>query len=115
MNRLFAWLQRVTDGHEVGASTLAVVIVLVGSVVLAVSIYRGSMAVLNRLPHHKERCPGCGRRALAVCWCDEEDEEGAEHAYFRCDRCGARYRQRLGGPWEDASAPEFASMFEGKE
>jgi len=112
MTGLFARLQAVMGGDETRASVVAVLIALVGSVLLAIPINWGLIALLGRFDHVKERCPGCGRRALTVSWCDENDEDGVEHAYFRCSHCKARYRQRWGEPWEDASSPAFDSKFE---
>jgi hypothetical protein len=86
---------------------------LVVSVILAIAIFNGLMALLLRLPPIKDKCPGCRRRALAVCWCDESDEDGVEYVYSRCDACGKRYRALGAGAWEDASASEFDGMYRG--
>ena len=111
MTQLFAWIQKVTGGDETRATAIAFLIVLVGVILLAITIYRGLMALLFRLPTLKERCPRCGRRTLAVCWCDENDEDGSEYAFFRCSTCEARYRQQVQGVWEDASDPQFDAFF----
>jgi hypothetical protein len=112
MTAVLGWLQRVL-GSESRAVIAAVTAALVVSVILAIAIYYGLMALLVRLPAIKDRCPSCRRRALAVCWCDENDEDGVEYVYSRCDACGARYRALGFGAWEDASASEFDGMYRG--
>ena len=112
MTELLGWLQRVL-GSESRAAIAAVTAALVVSVIVAIAIYNGLMALLLRLLPIKDKCPSCRRRALAVCWCDESDEDGVEYLYSRCDACGKRYRVRGDGPWEDASASEFDAMYRG--
>lgn len=112
MTEVFGWLQRVF-GSETWAAIAAATAALVVSVILAIAIFKALMALLLRLPAIKDKCPSCQRRALAVCWCDESDEDGVEYVYFRCDACGKRYRVRGYGPWEDASASEFDVMYRG--
>jgi hypothetical protein len=111
MTEVFRWLQRVL-GSESSAAIAAATAALVVSVILAIAIFHGLMALLLRLPA-KARCPDCLRRALAVCWCDENDEDGVEYVYSRCDACGARYRALGAEAWEDASASEFDGIHRG--
>ena len=110
MTETLAWLQRVF-GSESWAVIVAVLAALVVSVILAIAIFNGLMALLLRLSAIKDKCPSCRRRALAVCWCDESDEDGVEYVYSRCATCGKRYRALGAGAWEDASAPEFDVMY----
>jgi hypothetical protein len=112
MTELFSWLQRVL-GSESRAVIAAVTAALVVSVIVAIAIYNGLMALLLRLLPIKDTCPSCRRRALAVCWWDESDEDGVEYVYYRCDACGKRYRALGAGAWEDASTPEFDVMYRG--
>jgi hypothetical protein len=112
MTELLGWLQRVL-GSESRAVIAAVTAALAVSVILAIAIFNGLMALLDRLSATKDKCPNCRRRALAVCWSDESDEDGVEYTYSRCDACGMRYRARGAGPWEDASASEFDMMYGG--
>jgi hypothetical protein len=100
-------------GGESWAEIAAVMAALVVSVILAIAIFNGLMALLPRLPAIKDKCPSCRRRALAVCLCDESDEDGVEYVYSRCDACGKRYRALGAGLWEDASASEFDVMYRG--
>ena len=112
MTEFFGWLQRVF-GSETWAAIAAVTAALVVSVILAIATFKGLMALLLRLPAIKDKCPSCRRRALAVCWCDDGDEDGVEYVYSRCGACGKRCRALGAGPWEDASAPEFDVMYRG--
>jgi hypothetical protein len=113
MTEFYVWLQKMMGGDETTASIVAASIAVLGSIVLGVAIFYGTAALLVRLPTVKGRCPGCGRRRLIVCWFDENDEEGVEHVFFRCLSCAARYKQRTGDAWEDASDPKFNAMFNG--
>jgi hypothetical protein len=115
MTEILARLQRVFGG-ESRAVIVATVAALVFSAILAIAIFNGLMALLLRLPAmKKDKCPSCRRRALAVCWCDESDEDGVEYVYSRCAACGKRYRALGAGAWEDASAPEFDVMYRGND
>jgi hypothetical protein len=52
------------------------------------------------------QCPGCGRwslRRLALA-----------SSFYRCAQCGSRYKRSGLGPWRDASGPEYAATFRGK-
>ena len=111
MTELYAWLQRMMGGDETRATIVAVSIALIGAVLLGVAIYYAIGVLSERLPAVKDRCPGCGRRSRTVCWFDENDDEGVEYVFFRCHSCGARYKQRPGDFWEDASDPKFDAMF----
>jgi DNA-directed RNA polymerase subunit M/transcription elongation factor TFIIS len=113
MTEIFTWLLKMTGGDETKASIVAVSIAVIGAVVLAVGLYFATMTVLDRLPSIKERCPSCRRRSLIICWFDENDEEGTEYVFFRCESCSARFKQRPGADWEDASDPKFDTMFSG--
>jgi transcription elongation factor Elf1 len=112
MTELYVWLQKMTGGDETRASIVAASIAVIGAIFLGVAIYYGTMALLERLLV-KDRCLGCGRRSLTVCWFDENDEEEVEYQFFRCHSCGARYKQRPGEVWEDASDAKFDAMFIG--
>jgi hypothetical protein len=112
MAELFGWLQRVL-GSESRAGIAAVTASLAVSVILAMALFKGLTALSFRLPTIMDKCPSCRRRALAVCWCDESDEDGLESVYSRCDACAARYRARGDGAWEDASASEFDGIYRG--
>ena len=114
MTAIYTWLLKMTGGDETRATIVAVSIAVFGSVVLGVAIFYGIGFVAERLPARKNRCPGCGRRTMIVCWFDEfdEDEEGVDYVYFRCVSCAARYRQ-FGDAWEDASDAKFDTMFDG--
>lgn len=111
MTELYAWLQRMMGGDETRATIVAVSIALIGAVLLGVAIYYGMGSLLERLPAVKDRCPGCGRRSLTVSWFDENDDVEIEYVFFRCHSCAARYRQRPGDSWEDASDPKFDEKF----
>jgi hypothetical protein len=76
MTELYSWLQKMMGGDETRATIVAVSIAVFGAVVLGVTIYYGIGFVAERLPSRKNRCPGCGRRALIVSWFDEYDDEG---------------------------------------
>jgi hypothetical protein len=56
MTELFGWLQRVL-GSESRAAIAAVTAALAISVILAIAIFNGLMALLPRLPAIKDKCP----------------------------------------------------------
>jgi hypothetical protein len=111
MTEIYVWLQKTMGGDETRATIVAASVAIFAAVVLGVAIYYGMAAVLDRLPAVKDRCPGCGRRSLTVCWFDENDEEGVEYVFSRCSSCAARYKQRPYGAWEGASEPKFDAVF----
>ncbi len=113
MSAIYTWLLKMTSGDETRATIVAASIALFSAVVLGVAIFYGIGFVLVRLPTRMNRCPGCGRRALIVCWFDDDDDEGFEYVFLRCISCAARYRQRPGDAWEDASDAKFDTMFDG--
>jgi hypothetical protein len=113
MTELYVWLQKMMGGDETRATIVAASIAVIGAILLGVAIFHCMVALLERFPAIKDRCPGCGRRSLTVCWFDENDEEEVEYVFFRCHSCAARYQQRPGDIWEDASGPKFDAMFNG--
>ena len=113
MTELYVWLEKMMGGDETRATIVAASIAVLGAVVLGVAIFYGTGFVLDRLPARKDRCPGCGRRTLIVCWFDEYDDAGVEDVFSRCISCAARYRQRQDDAWEDASDAKFDTMFNG--
>lgn len=111
MVAIFDWLQHML-GSEARAGVAAFLACLAVSTVLGVGLFHGLAWLSLRLVSWKDVCPTCRRRSLAVCWCDETDEDGTEYSYSRCDDCGARYRVRYHGEWEDASAATFDAKYE---
>lgn len=66
----------------------------------------------------KTRCPACKKKALRSVEIDDamraqvQTPESNEFlVFFRCDKCGAKFKRDRTAPLEDASAPQFEQVY----
>jgi hypothetical protein len=95
-----------------GAGTLG----LVEIVQLLVSLFAGVLTVglvvmiAVVAADRPKRCLLCKARAVKTWWAGRAAPKPMP-SYHRCERCGARLRRLVDGPWEDASALEFDRFY----
>ena len=84
---------------------------------LLVSLFAGVLTVglavtlVAIAAERPKRCLLCKTRAVKTWWAGRASPKPMP-SYHRCERCGARLKRLLDGPWEDASALEYDRYYQ---
>ncbi len=85
-------------------------------IVLAIPLSVVSIALVGYLYELVgTRCPSCGKRKLEWRSGSWNYAVPSEYQYFACVKCGARFRQLMGGDLEDASSHEYDERYKDKQ
>jgi hypothetical protein len=102
---------------DLTAAQLATLVAIVAGVLIGIPALYLLIACLH-FRYYRARCPACGHRGLkCVQWIRATIEVDGKRApaswtYFRCESCGAKYKQHIGRELEIASEEEWARFCE---